>query len=150
MLFLETSLYKLVDDINCDFFHYNKLLSNRTQNLWKIGHLWNYKKLACFEQFCKIWQENFWIRSSPPPLLPRLLITKAGSAPGLPSKTSSISFSSSVHITITIWTTWNFRDCKYLHVDGWFTLDVGKTSCIPSQVSAYTITNGTYFEWWYK
>ena len=33
-------------------------------------------------------------------------------------KISCISFSSTVYITSTIWTTWNFRDCKYLHFDG--------------------------------
>ena len=51
-------------------------------------------------------------------------------------------FSSTVWIMITMWTTWNFRDCKYLHADGLFPLHVTNISCILSQILVYTI-NGT-------
>ena len=52
-------------------------------------------------------------------------------------------------ITTAVWTIWNFRDFKYLHVDGLFPLNVVNISCVLSQIPAYTI-NRTYFEWWYK
>ena len=48
---------------------------------------------------------------------------------------------------ITIWTTWNFRDCKYMHVDGLFPLHVVNISCILlSQIPAYTIANELFLK----
>ena len=48
---------------------------------------------------------------------------------------------------ITLWTTWNFRDCKYMQVDGLFPLHVVNISCILlSQIPAYTIANELFLK----
>ena len=81
---------------------------------------------------------KFWILPSCHRLLHKNLI-------------SYVSFSSTVYITITIWTTWNFRDCKILHVDGYFLLDiVNRSFCVfqrKTSLMLYTLIHDPKFQW---
>ena len=59
---------------------------------------------------------------------------------------SCVSLSSTVYITIAIWTTRNFRDCKILQILGYFLLGIKLGSFSLTKLT-YTNTNAIYFGW---